>query len=174
MTKYSKQTNSNEDKLYNKILLISRNKFFYTKLQLDDTFQNRVNLIFFHISFLFIKSKRKGKNPPFKEFCQKVFDFVFKKIELNMREIGYGDMAINKNMKLLVKIFYNILLFCEKYKNENAKSKKLFLFKYFSQNTDKKDADIHNLVGYFDRYQAFCFDLSQDSVLKGDLNFDIK
>ena len=27
------------------------------------------------------------------------------------------------------------------------------------------------LIEYFDKYQAFCFDLSLDSVLKGDLNF---
>jgi len=28
------------------------------------------------------------------------------------------------------------------------------------------------LVEYFDKYQAFCFDLRSDSVLKGDLNFN--
>ena len=91
-----------------------------------------------------------------------------------MREIGYGDMTINKNMKLLVKVFYDVLLFCENYKNKNTVSKSLFLLKYLSRNTDKKDADTTNLVRYFDKYQAFCFDLSQDSVLKGDLNFNIK
>ena len=30
------------------------------------------------------------------------------------------------------------------------------------------------LVAYFDQYQAFCFDLSSDSVIKGDLNFNYK
>jgi len=77
-------------------------------------------------------------------------------------------------MKLLVKVFYKILLFCENYNNENTESKNLFLFKYLLQNTNKKDADISNLVEYFNKYQAFCFDLSSDSVLKGDLNFNIK
>ena len=172
MSAYLKRNNSYEEILYNKILLLSRNKLFYTKLRLNDTFQNRINLIFFHISFLFIKSKPKDKNPFYKEFYQKMFDFIFKKIELNMREIGYGDMAINKNMKLLVKIFYKILLFCENYKNENTESKNLFLFKYLLQNTNKKGADISNLVEYFNKYQAFCFDLSPDSVLRGDLNFN--
>ena len=103
-----------------------------------------------------------------------MFDLIFKKIELNMREIGYGDTTINKNMKLLVKVFYKILLFCENYNKENTESKNLFLFKYLLQNTNKKDTDISNLVEYFDKYQAFCFDLSSDSVLKGDLNFNIK
>ena len=52
-----KKHNSHEDILYNKILLLSRNIVFYTKFSLNDTFQNRINLIFFHISFLFIKIK---------------------------------------------------------------------------------------------------------------------
>ena len=110
MTTYLRCSRSNEEMLYNKILLISRNKLFYTKLRLNDTFENRINLIFFHISFLFIKSKEKGKSLFYKEFCQRIFDFIFKKIKLNMREINYGYMAINKKMKLnYTKIFLLVL-----------------------------------------------------------------
>ena len=122
-----KQIKSPENKLYNKILFLSRNKSFYTNLGLIDTFQNRINLIFLHISFLFIKLKQKDKSQFYKAFFQRMFDFIFNKIELNMREIGYGDMTINKNMKFLVKIFYNILLNCENYKKKKLKEQK-FVF----------------------------------------------
>ena len=44
-----------ENKLYNKILFLSRNKLLYTDFCLNDTFQNRISLIFLHVSFLFIK-----------------------------------------------------------------------------------------------------------------------
>ena len=100
-----KQIKSPENKLYNKFLFLSRNKLFYTKLSLTDTFQNRIYLIFLHISFLFIKLKQNNTNQFYKVFFQKVFDLIFDKIALNMREIGYSDMMINKNMKFLVKIF---------------------------------------------------------------------
>ena len=30
---------------------------------------------------------------------QELFDFIIRQIELSIREIGYGDTAINKNMK---------------------------------------------------------------------------
>ena len=169
-----KQIKSQENKLYNKILLLSRNKLFYTKLGLIDTFQNRINLIFLHISFLFVKLKQQDKRQLYKEFFQKMFDFIFKRIELNMREIGYGDMAVNKNMKFLVKIFYDILLNCENYKKKSIIRKNFFLLKYLTQNADKKSTDNVGLVEYFDIYQTFCFDLTSDSVLKGDLNFNFK
>ena len=169
-----KQIKSPENKLYNKILFLSRNKLFYTKLSLIDTFQNRIYLIFLHISFLFIKLKQNNTNQFYKVFFQKVFDLIFDKIALNMREIGYSDMMINKNMKFLVKIFYNILLNCENYKKKNIKDKNLFLLKYLSQNENKKSTVNIELIEYFDKYQAFCFDLGPDSVLKGDLNFNYR
>jgi len=91
-----------------------------------------------------------------------------------MREIGFGDIAVNKNMKFLVRIFYDILLNCESYKKKNLRNKNLFLLKYLAQNTSKKSSINIKLVEYFDKYQAFCFDLSSDSVLKCDLNFNYK
>ena len=58
-----KKNQSNEIMLYNKILILSRNKYFYTEMLINDTFQNRINLIFLHISFLLIKMKNLNKNP---------------------------------------------------------------------------------------------------------------
>ena len=36
-----------------------------------------------------------------KKLLQGVFDYIFKQLELNIREIGYGDVSVNKNMKNL-------------------------------------------------------------------------
>ena len=174
MIKFTKQKKTQVDKLYNKILLLSRNKVFYTEFCLNDTFQNRINLIFLHISFLFIKLKQKNKNGLYKSFSQLTFDLIFKKIELNMREIGYGDTFVNNKMKLLVKIFYNILLTCENYGSKGLKNRYSFLLKYLTLNQNKKCTPNTGVVTYFDKYQAFCFDLSSDSVLRGDLNFNFK
>ena len=174
MVKNLKQNNTNENILYNNILLLSRNRLFYTKFDLKDTFQNRIHLIFLHISFLFIKVKQNKHDKSYKVFYQKMFDFIFKQIELNMREIGFGDTLINKNMKFLVKTFYTILLTCEKYKEKNLKSKKMFFLKYLERNDIKKHSINGFLTEYFSKYEAFCFDLSSDSVLRGDLNFNYK
>ena len=163
-----------ENTLYNNILVLSRNKLFYTKFALTDTFQNRINLIFIHISFLFIKIKQENQNKLYRVFYQKMFDLIFNKIELNMREIGYGDITINKNMKFFVKVFYNILLNCENLDKKTLNHKKIFFFRYLELNNTEKKANNAHLVEYFDKYQTFCLDLSLDSVLKGDLNYKYK
>ena len=147
---------------------------FYTKFNLNDTYQNRIYLIFLHISFLLNKVNYKNKSKIHKEFEQKIFDFTFNNIELNMREIGYGDVAVNKNMKFLIKTFYNMLLNCENYNKKKEKDKLKFLLDYLSAKDETKALYNRNLLDYFNKYQAFCFDLCLDSVLKGDLNFTYK
>jgi cytochrome b pre-mRNA-processing protein 3 len=174
MTKNLKQINPQENKLYNKILLLSRNKLFYTKLALADTFQNRINLIFIHISFLFIKMKENRENELYKKLYQKAFDLMFERIELNMRELGYGDVGVNKNMKFLVKNFYNILLNCEDYINKNDHSKNSFFLKNLEIKKLNNSDNNNGLIDYFNKFYSFCFDLPQDSVLKGEFNFNYK
>ena len=173
MLKKVKQDKTIINALYNYILLLSRNKLFYTKFNLIDNFQNRIYLIFIHISFIFIKIKQNSGNKKYKIFYQELFDLLFNKFELNMRELGFGDVTINKNMKFLVKAFYNILLFCESFSQESNADKKIFLNKFLevTVNENIKNTDI---VEYFDKYQAFCFDLSSDSVLSGELKFNYK
>ena len=41
-----KKININANNVYNNILLLSRNKLFYTNFSLADTFENRIHLIF--------------------------------------------------------------------------------------------------------------------------------
>ena len=48
--------------------------------------------------------KKKGK-----KFSQESYDALFNNIEYNLREMGYGDVAVNKKMKDLNKLLYDIL-----------------------------------------------------------------
>ena len=88
-----------------------------------------------------------------------------------MRELGHGDTTVNKNMKFLVKTFYNILLFCKDYKVKKIEEKKTFFKHYLKVNIDKKVINNDNIISYFHAFETFCFDLTSDSVLKGELKF---
>ena len=53
-------------------------------------------------------------------------------------------------------------------------NKENFFSKYLDLNKDQKNPNNMLLINYFNKYQAFCFDLSSNSVLKGDINFNYK
>ena len=171
MSKLLNKNKSKEFIIYNDILSLSRNKLFYTKFALADTFQNRIYLIFFHFSFIFIKVDQNRGGIAYVNFYQKMFDLLFYQIELNMRELGYGDVLVNKNMKFYVKSFYGILLFCENYLKKTKELKSSFFEQHLEYITNRKVANNDNLINYFHVFQTFCFDLSSDSVLKGELKF---
>lgn len=156
--------------LYNKIVFLTRENFFYKNFKLSDSFSSRIYLIFFHLCFVLIALKNKKSD---KNYQQALFDFFFKQIELNCRELGHGDITINKNMKNLIKLFYEILIQCNKWKDLKITNKNNLLLNFFSNNYENKILT-NKLTNYFDKFAFFIEDMSLNSIIKGVFNFDYK
>ena len=156
--------------LYNKIVFLTRESFFYKDFKLTDSFSNRIYLIFFHLSFILIVLKNKENQ---KNNQQNIFDFFFEQIELNCRELGYGDVAVNKKMKSLIILFYEILMKCENWKQLQIDKKNNLLLNFFSDNCGNKILT-NELANYFDKFVLFIEDLSLNSITKGVFNFVYK
>ena len=92
------------DQIYQNIVKISRSKFFYIDYNLEDSFETRFDLIIFHsfMIFYFYKSKKINNS----NISQSLFDYMFNDFENNLREMGFGDIAVNKKMKIFVRAFY--------------------------------------------------------------------
>ena len=86
---------------------------------------------------------------------KKINYFVFRQIELSVREIGYGDASINKKMKNYVNFFYDLLTKIDKWDDEEYNSKSLILQNYF-----KNSRDISFFIDYFDKYWKFLLKIS--------------
>ncbi len=156
--------------LYNKIVFLTRKNFFYKDFKLTDSFSNRIYLIFFHLSFILILLKNKEIE---KNSQQDIFDFFFKQIELNCRELGYADVSVNKTMKSLIKLFYEILIECENWKKLQIDNKNYLLLNFFSNNRDNEILT-NKLANYFDKFVLFIEDISLNSITKGVFNFVYK
>ncbi len=91
--------------IYNNLIKLTRNKYLYLNLSENETFSDRMVFLLLHASFFF----KIYKNTSTKKTIQNIHDLVFNQIETSIREMGYGDVSINKNMKKYVNFFYNIL-----------------------------------------------------------------
>ena len=132
--------------IYNNLVNLTRNKNLYLNLKNNDTFSDRLIILLFHFGFLLKYYKEEIS----KHESQKLFDFFIRQIELSIREIGYGDVAVNKKMKDYVNLFYSILGKIESWEKYN-KSKKVEMFNNFMN--IKEDSDF--FVNYFDKYRNF-------------------
>jgi cytochrome b pre-mRNA-processing protein 3 len=164
-----KSSTHNTD-LYNTLLTLSRNIFFYKELQLPDNFDTRINLIFFHFSIMMIIFKKKGQ-----KFDQKSYDSLFFNLENNLRELGFGDVAVNSKMKNLNKILYDILLKIEDISNnsKNFKINTKLVLKYFSHLNEPKSDKILKFETYLMNFYKFCFELSLKTMIKDALKFKL-
>ena len=123
--------------------------------------------MFLHFSILLIIFKKKSA-----KFNQDLYDSLFKNIENNMRELGYGDVAVNKKMKDLNKILYDILLKLEiKQENEFIINDDL-IFKYFNELKGEKKDKYLDFKQYLANFYKFCFELPLDNVLRGAIKFN--
>ena len=151
--------------LYNTLLHLSRNLYFYNKTDLKDTFETRIYLMFIHFSIILIIFKIKKNN-----FPQNYYDDLFASIENDIRELGYGDVAVNKKMKELNKIFYDILLKINK-SNANLVINNKLLIKYFPHLVSVNNKKYKLFAEYFLNFYHFCFEFPPETMIKDALKF---
>ena len=149
--------------LYNKIISLTREKFFYTEISLKDELITRIYLVLFHLGFILELLKKNNKN---KKLAQNIYDSFFINIDLHLREIGHGDVSVNKKMKDLIKLFYEILLYCEQWDIMGSKDKMKFLKNLFDNNNEM-NFDKQKLLIYLDNYRYNLKDISLNLLIKG-------
>ena len=130
--------------IYNNIVKLTRNKDLYKNLKKQDIFSDRLIYFLLHFSF-FLNVYRNKEN---KKILQDIYDFIFRQLELSIREIGYSDQSINKRMKDYINLLYEVI--GKTYNWENLSiNKKKSIIGYFVNNLSNED----DLVEYFEKYR---------------------
>ena len=140
---------------------LSRNIYFYKDIQLEDKLENRIILIFAHLVIILICLKKNKVN---KNLSQEIYDNIFLNIENNLREMGHGDVTVNKKMKNLNQIFHDLLLkFLDQKKHNKVNINEITKFLFLLNKNDEISAKLNN---YFVKYYNFCFDIIDKNMIK--------
>ena len=152
--------NKNYINIYNNLVKLTRNKELYRDFKEQDTFSDR--LIFFLLHFTFFLKIYKNNND--KKLLQEIYDFIFRQVELSIREIGYGDQSINKKMKDYLNLFYGMIDKIHDWDDASLESRGYILEKFLDNavNTDY-------LVNYFEKYRLNLLNNTLNSHIKGVL-----
>ena len=138
--------------IYNNLIRLTRNKNIYVNLKNDDTFSDRLSILLFHLGF-FLKFYKTEIS---KNEAQDLFDFIIRQIELSIREIGYGDVSVNKKMKDYVNLFYLILSKIENWEISDVKKNNELIAEFINISPNNVF-----FVDYFNKYRKF---LSENSL----------
>jgi cytochrome b pre-mRNA-processing protein 3 len=123
------------DGIYEKIIIISRNKTFYETCSVPDTIDGRFDLlVLFSVitTFFLHRSGMKGKL-----LSQILFDKIFLDLDLSLRELGAGDAGVHIKIKNMVKSYMGRQkVYCNSLEKNDFKSLKIHIIKNIYRNVD--------------------------------------
>jgi cytochrome b pre-mRNA-processing protein 3 len=144
--------------IYNNLVKLTRNKELYKDFKNQDTFSDRLIFFLLHLAF-FIKHYKDNEN---RDLIQKIYDYIFRQMELSVREIGYGDQTINKKMKDYLNLFYAMIDKIHYWDELNQESRQSTLLTFLNniKNTEY-------LTNYFENYRLNLKNNTLNSHIKG-------
>ena len=147
--------------IYNNLVKLSRNIYFYKDIKLEDKIENRIVIIFAHLVIILYCLKKDKNN---KNLSQEIYDNIFLNIENNMREMGHGDVTVNKKMKKFNQIFHDLLIkFIDEKNSNKIKINEMMKFLFL---VEKNGENSLKLGEYFVKYFNFCFDIINRNMIK--------
>ena len=120
-------------------------------------------MIFFLFHFAFFLKVFKKNNK--KDLLQEIYDEIFRYLELSIREMGFGDVTINKKMKNYINIFHLILDEISNWEDKSDSTKSKILSNFID--IEKKAP---NLIIYFDNYINNLSNNTLNFYIKGVVN----
>ena len=124
--------------------------------------------MFIHFSIILIIFKEKKQ-----KYNQKSYDMLFHNIENNLRELGFGDVSVNKKMKDFNKILYDILLKIKINKEKTSFKINKKLIQNYLTHLSQDPQKYEKFEYYLEQFYNFCFELSPENMLKNIVKFKI-
>ena len=140
------------------MISLTRNKELYKNFDNQDTFSDRLIFFLLHFAF-FLKIFKNEEN---KNLLQEIYDYIFRQLELSIREVGYGDQSINKKMKDYINLFYSMLDKIHDWDQQNIEKKKSILLIFLDISVE-----VNYMVNYFDKYKQDLANNTLNFYLKG-------
>jgi len=96
---------------------------------------------------------------------QEIYDFIFRQLELSIREIGYGDQSINKRMKDYINLFHSMVSEIHFWKTLTRNDKKEKFSIFLSDFTENE-----HIIDYFEEFYKNLSKKTLNSYLKSVSN----
>lgn len=90
--------------LYGAAVAAARDPYLYTELHVPDTLDGRFDMVGLH-AFLLI-DRLTVEPPRGPDLAQAVFDAMFSDMDVNLREMGVGDLSVGKKVRAMWEAFH--------------------------------------------------------------------
>jgi cytochrome b pre-mRNA-processing protein 3 len=157
-------------KLYTTVVKQAREPVFYQNCGVADTFDGRFDMISLHMILIIRRMKRDIDQT--RDLSQALFDYMFDDIDLNLRELGIGDMGVLTRVKKMTKAFYGRLESYDQGLNlEDDDQLKAALERNLYRQNKVTDANLCAITAYTRRQSLHLDGVNISNFLVGELVF---
>ncbi len=89
---------------YGRLVDQSRQPDFYLHCGVSDTLDGRFDMLVLHVFVVLDRLAGQGERE--EAFAQALFDHLFADMDVNLREMGVGDLSVGKKVKQMAEAFY--------------------------------------------------------------------
>lgn len=90
--------------LYGRAVAAARAPTYFTDLGVPDTLDGRFDMVGLHAWLLIRRLRREP--PPGPALAQAIFDAMFSDMDVNLRELGVGDLSVGKRVRAMWEAFH--------------------------------------------------------------------
>lgn len=157
--------------LYKSIVQQARVPAFYTDLEVADTVEGRFDMIVLH-AFCVMRRLKDGDQET-EAFAQSLYDLMFADFDLNLRELGVGDMGLARRVPKMAEAFYGRITAYEEALGEDDENATLknALDRNLYRKTPVSDESLSKMAQYLRHEADKLKQMPLAELLQGKLTF---
>ncbi len=144
-----------------RVVSAARAEPLYTELGVPDTLEGRYESVILHMTL--VLRRLRHLPPPANDFAQEFVDAFFKWLDMSLRDMGVGDLAVPKRMKKLVTAFYGR---ARSYDAALDDGDRTALEESLDRNVTERGDPAHALAGYMIAAEAALAEQDFDALLR--------
>lgn len=158
--------------LFSAVINQSREKVFYEKYLVEDSFDGRFDLMALHMSLVldkFDKNDEMTNAPKLKRMLQEI---MFDNLDLTLREMGVGDLGVGKKIKIMAEAFYGrMMVYQEIFNKRDTANMKEALKRNLYREKDIDASILTQMSSYMFEQYEYTHSQSIEKVLNGEIDF---
>ncbi|WP_020593309.1 ubiquinol-cytochrome C chaperone family protein [Kiloniella laminariae] len=155
--------------LYVSLVTQARSEVFFREMGVPDSLDGRFDLLTLHM-FLILR-RLKTEHERTAGFSQKLFDLMFRDMDLSLREAGVGDVGVGKRVKAMVQGFYGRISAYEEALGSSHEDLFLALQRNLYGTVEVNQECLDRMCGYIKHQQAALAATDVSEILSGKAGF---
>ncbi|HBC09284.1 MAG TPA: hypothetical protein DC046_17130 [Rhodospirillaceae bacterium] len=156
--------------LYGDVVRQARQPAFYGAGGVADTEDGRYDLILLHMFLVIERLNRISPDPT--KLKQDLFDVLFEDLDLNLREMGFGDEGVRRRIQKMVEGFYGrMTAYREGLTGGEEALESALRRNLYRNNATPPDAAVTRLAGYVRAQTAALATVGDADLLAGRVGF---